>query len=279
MISYLDNERKNKPVLIFCHGNGYSAAMFNYYYERLNTDYRVLGLDFLNHGNSQSRLDFSGWHFYTDQLLALMTHLGLSGVIGIGHSMGGAALIQAGYRRPDLFHLSIGLDPIVLDLLGIMLRWSFLNPLARKARKRKRSFKSRQALEKIFEKHPLTRSWHRRDLADYLNSCFRPEGGHIVLSCTPEAEAKNFSTPEYRTLRYACRLSIPFHYVLADDSGIPSEKTTRKISRKNKNAFFYRRGEQGIGDPVLTHHFPFEEPEWTLDTIKNIIQGQNVPGT
>ena len=277
-LSYLDNEKQNKPALIFCHANGYSTEIFNYYYRKLDRQFRTIGIDFLNHGRSEGNLNFSGWHFYRDQILAVIDELGLSNVIGIGHSMGGAALIQAGYKRVEPFALLIGLDPTILNFIKIEYSRTFLNPLAKTARERKYLFKSKKLLKRIFEKHPLTRNWHPEILADYLNSCFKQifsSSGDLVLCCSPAAEAKNFCAPEYKTVLQAYRLRVPFHYIVADNSEVLSKGMIRKIAQKNKNTIFYPKETIDEGRPNLTHHFPFEEPEWTLKLIKNIIQIQS----
>ena len=137
-LSYLDNERENKPILMFCHANGYSAETYSYYHQKLDKKYRVIGIDFLNHGQSETNLNFSGWYFYRDQICSLIDELKLSNVIGIGHSMGAAALIQAGYKKPELFSYLIGFDPTILNFYKIACSRIFLNPAGQGRSKEKK---------------------------------------------------------------------------------------------------------------------------------------------
>src|SRR5690606_13455295 len=139
-LSYLDSAPSSstpsrstdpgRPVILFCHANGFAAGVYQYYLRRLAGQCRVLALDFAGHGESESTLDFSDWDFFRDQVLALLDVEQLSGVIGVGHSLGGASLFRAAAVEPDRLAMVIGLDPVLLSLPRLLLFKVTGNPLS-----------------------------------------------------------------------------------------------------------------------------------------------------
>ena len=260
-LTYLDNEKKSSTSIVMCHGNGYSGECLNYYLKRLGQKHRVLAITFMNHGDSESDDNFTDWSFYTKQILCILTHEGLQQIIGIGHSMGAIALIEAAYQNPSKFLGVIGLDPTFLNMFTIIFSRMFGNPPAWKVAKRKRLFKNKKLLKYIFAKHPLTKNWHSEIRNDYINSCYRKTKEGMLLCCEPTMEAKNFRTPSYKSIIQATALQIPLHLILPEDSTVCTQRMARRVIRKNPAATIVTRAEIG-------HHFLFEEPEWTLKEIK-----------
>ncbi len=265
MLTYLDNEKKNTTSIVMCHGNGYSGGCLNYYLKRLGKKYRVLAIDFMNHGDSERDENFTDWSFYAEQVLCVLTHEGLNKVIGVGHSMGAIALIKAAHKKPSQFLSLICLDPTFLNALIILFTRLFGNPYAWKVAKRRQLFKNKKILESIFSKHPLTKDWHSEIRNDYIKSCYKNTKDGMLLCCEPAMEAKNFRTPSYKTIIQASSLQIPLHLIIPEDSTVCSQRMARRVTRKNPAATIVTRTKVG-------HHFLFEEPEWTLKEIQNTLR-------
>jgi pimeloyl-ACP methyl ester carboxylesterase len=90
------------PVPLVCvHGAGGSSVVWMDVVRRLPPARRVVAPDLPGHGQSErgaAPLDLEG---YRDTLLGLSTHLGLSRVVLMGHSMGGAIALHCALAWPE----------------------------------------------------------------------------------------------------------------------------------------------------------------------------------
>ena len=92
------------------------------------------------------------WHTLAEDLVEGLDAIGLQGVIGVGHSMGGVYTLLAAIRRPELFRALVLIDPVILPpgwlrMLRVM-RWLGLEkrqPLVQGALRRRRVWPSRRA--------------------------------------------------------------------------------------------------------------------------------------
>jgi pimeloyl-ACP methyl ester carboxylesterase len=90
------------PVLLFSHATGFHGLVWGPVAASLNQRYRCLALDYRGHGLSETpagvRLDWSGMGDDVQAVLGSDLVAGFGPVHGIGHSMGGAALVLAAAR-------------------------------------------------------------------------------------------------------------------------------------------------------------------------------------
>src|SRR5690349_20798784 len=91
------------PPILFAHATGFCGPIWGPVAEHL-ADHRGWALDFRCHGRSTRPLDDDlSWRGTGDDVLAVVDALGLVDLVGVGHSMGGAALLLAEQRRPGTF--------------------------------------------------------------------------------------------------------------------------------------------------------------------------------
>ena len=264
-LCYVDNEKKSKLNLIFLHGNGYSGGCYHYYLRRLGKKYRVLSIDLINHGASESSFSFRSLSFYEEQVLAVIQQERLDNIVGIGHSMGGLILIGARHKKPEIFQLLIGFDPPFLNAFKIYYSRLFGNPLSQRAKKRKASFKSRKVLEYILKKSHLTKAWHPEIMKDYIDTCYKVKKEKLFLCCDPLAESKNFRSVSYKTIWQAQNADSLTYLILPQKTQLCSKRmAARVIGKHSKSKVIWKK--------KISHHFPFEEPEWTLTEIQKILK-------
>ena len=264
-LCYVDNEKKSKLHLLFLHGNGYSGGCHYYYLRRLGDKYRVLAIDLINHGASDSDFSFKSLSFYNEQVLAVIEQERLNHIIGIGHSMGGLVLIGARHKRPESFQVLIGLDPPFLNALKIFYSRLFGNPLSKRTRKRKASFKNRKVLDQILKKSSLTKNWHQEIMNDYADTCYKEKDGKLFLCCDPMAESKNFRSLEYKTIWQAQKTRSPTYLILPKKTKLCSKRLAKRVIGKHPKS-------KVIWKEKVNHHFSFEQPEWTLREIQKILK-------
>lgn len=259
-LSYLEAGAKHSQKLLIAHANGYAAGCYDYLIAALSERYHVCALDFAGHGESQSSLAFQNWNFFSNQLLALMDHLGWQTAIGIGHSLGGGSLLRAAEADAKRFNQLIVFDPVMLSFLMILYVKLFGNPMAKVARARRATFSSKEQALKIFSRHPANRSWERDAVAAYVEYCIRATEHGAELCCSPEVEAQIFSQTEFAHLFKLGRIQCETHIVLPPKSNVCADWVARKITQNNRESGIHRIPESG-------HLLPFENRKLSLDTI------------
>ncbi|PNV74503.1 alpha/beta fold hydrolase [Leptospira inadai] len=263
-LSYLDAGPKEAPPILIAHANGYSAACYSYYIERLSKKFRVLALDFCGHGESEPSLDWKSWFFFRDQILALIEVENLKNTVGIGHSLGGASLLLSSYHSPSRFRKIIAMDPVILNLPFILYAWIFGNPLSKGALARRREFASLDLIRKAYRRTAAFSKWNSEIFEDYLKSCFRQENGKIYLRCPPEVEAKIFNSVNFFSLYQYGKIRIPTHITIPEKYEVCTPKAAKRIVNGNSESSLEIWKD-------TTHFFPFEEPERTWDRIQRIL--------
>jgi pimeloyl-ACP methyl ester carboxylesterase len=128
-----------------------------------------------------------------DDVLAVVDALGVTGIGGVGHSMGGTALLLAEQRRPGTFSALWLYEPIVAPFSG-PLPAGTQNPMADTARRRRPWFPDRDAAWDNFSSKPPLSGLVPAALAAYVEHGLRerPGGGAVELKCRPETEARVF---------------------------------------------------------------------------------------
>jgi pimeloyl-ACP methyl ester carboxylesterase len=186
------------------HATGFNGACWNPVIERLREDAAtIVVIDHRGHGRSQRvPIPISWWDMGNDVRWIVDRVDGPAPHIGVGHSMGGAAITMAEVTRPGTFGAMVLVEPI---LLGDPIRRTDY-PLAEVVRKRRRQFVSREKARSNFgRKTPFSR-WDPKAIDGYVASGLRDEDGALVLSCLPEFEAEVYDAAHahgaFRLLRH-----------------------------------------------------------------------------
>ncbi len=158
--------------------------------------------DFRAHGGSAVRRDADlDWDRFADDVLATVDGLGWDATgdgirpVGIGHSMGGAALLLAELRRPGTFAGLWVFEPIIFPPELRATAGSVDNPLSVGARRRRPAFSSRDAAFSTYGSKPPMNSFTPEALAGYVAAGFVDVAdGTVRLACEPEDEARIYTT-------------------------------------------------------------------------------------
>jgi pimeloyl-ACP methyl ester carboxylesterase len=157
------------------------------------------------------------WHPLAGDLIQGLDELGLRGIVGIGHSIGGVLTLWAAIERPDLFRAVVLIDPVILPpswlllvRLGRRLGLARRIPLVQAALRRRRAFPSRQACFEHYRGKPLFARWPDAAVWDYVEGGTRARAdGGVELVYPPEWEAHIFATTPTDVWRSMSRLSVP----------------------------------------------------------------------
>ena len=89
------------PPLILIHGLGLSRATWADYIPRLADDYDVIAYDLFGHGESTLPPRTPDLKLFSEQVIALMDHLGLDKAVMVGFSLGGMINRRIALDHPD----------------------------------------------------------------------------------------------------------------------------------------------------------------------------------
>jgi len=97
-------------VLIFIHGVGMNADVWQPQVERFSSAYKVITYDFLGHGESSMPNETPTLEDYVEQLHKLILHLDLTSLTLAGHSMGALISVAFSLKYPQLVNALIPIN-------------------------------------------------------------------------------------------------------------------------------------------------------------------------
>lgn len=221
------------PVLHFIHGNSYSGLTYLPLWQSLAPHYDIFLHDVQGHGDSDQGGDFIGWNASAELAVEVVEKvlrptfancafykgdLYKGPVYGIGHSFGGILTLLMSERNPALFDRLLLLDPILFPRRMLLpmrllswLRLYSLNPYAKRARKRRSRWHSREAAYKGLEHRGMFKGWSDDALHAYVDHAMhKGDHGEWELKCSPHREAEIFSSYAHRLWPYISKkLAVP----------------------------------------------------------------------
>ena len=182
-------------VLLFSHATGLNGRVWAPMAAALHSRFRCFAIDFRGHGLTESPEGASlAWSGMADDVVAVLDSelIGPNRVVhGVGHSMGGAALILATARRPARVRSLWLYEPIVVN--PEMLPLARPDARAEAATRRRTSFRSYDAAFENFASKPPLNQLHPEALRGYVDGGFILQAdGTVSLRCSPGTEAAVF---------------------------------------------------------------------------------------
>ena len=251
------------PPVFLCHATGFHARCWNQIVAHLPGRH-CFALDTRGHGRSSKPAPPYEWRNFGHDVAAVAETLGLSGAIGVGHSMGGHAVSLGAALRPQSFSSLLLIDPVIRP------RDSYIGPWreAHFVSKRRNRWASAQEMFDRFQDRPPFANWDRAVLRDYCDYGLLADGDAFVLACPPAIEASIYENspapasniyPEIETIR------IPVRVVRAGKVPDPGDIMGRSPTAPGLASSF----RQGT-DLCLTeysHFIPMEAPVLTAKLI------------
>ena len=202
------------------HANGFCAGTYSPFVRYLRDDLHIIASDARGHGAS----DLAGlkrihhWNIFADDLKTLIEQTMSPPIIGLGHSLGAVTTYIAAATYPRLFSCIVLLDPPIfprrmLWLITVM-KWLGLGgsmPLAKKARRRRKTFQSKkEALNRFASGRGIFKTWSREFVEAYLEcGLLEKDSDTAILRCDPELEAQIFESIPLDVWKYAEKITCP----------------------------------------------------------------------
>ena len=261
-----------RPLLL-SHATGFHGYCYLPIADDLGDEFTSYALDYRGHGDTARPDDWEvEWARYGDDALAVARTVAPDGgLVGFGHSMGGAGLLMAAHRDPGLFDVIVAFEPIVFPPREIDPHQGTENNgtvLSRGARKRRATFDSFDDAIANFSSKPPMMAFDPDVLRLYVAHGFRPSPEGIRLKCDREHEARTFDTGGAHTT-WAELPSIDAKVVVVagkvDEFGPAA--IAREISEELPNATYIENDE-------WNHFTPFIDPTAMAELVRDATAGQ-----
>lgn len=254
-----------KSVIQFAHANGFPAKTYTEFFRHL-APFEVQYIPVMGHGKYGFTPD---WKPLGKELIEYILENHRQPVIGIGHSLGGGALMYAAHWRPDLFERIIFLDPPLFPIqkhMGFKILKTFglldrVGPSGR-AKNRKANFENHEAAFDYFRNKLLFKNFDKKCFEDYIKHGLKPsKNGELELVFGVEKEYEAFRNTAF--IRGKIRYEMPSYFVYSSEYTVLNKKDLKTLQNKFTNTEFIKF-EGG-------HLFPLEQPENTSSLIKSLI--------
>jgi pimeloyl-ACP methyl ester carboxylesterase len=264
-------QESNQTPLHFAHGNGFPAGTYTAMLRELArertvyaTEHRAIWAD------AMPPKRFS-WANAADDMITAIEQIAPSGVIGVGHSLGGAMTLLAAAKRPDLFRQIVLIEPAmiptrifaVMGWIPMSLRAHLFSVAKRTARRRTQWLSHDEFIDYHIDK-PAFRGISREVMMDYAQHGLYQHDDGWQHSFPSSWEAHIFCTLAY-TWRAAAKLSVPCTVFRAGKSNWIPTATWQKWQKM--------RPDYPISIlPELGHMAPLQAPTFVAQAVFDSIQ-------
>ena len=297
-LAYFEWGPRVGPTVLMLHATGFHARCWDGVIRALAGEWRgpraprprapeglhVIAVDQRGHGRSTKAPPYDWGEFGADAA-ALVGALDLDDIIGVGHSMGGHAIVQTAGEHADRFRALLLVDPVIPDPAAYAAPppsgSAGDHPVSRR---RNRWTSPEEMFERFKDRHPFN-VWIPEILGDYCRFGIVPDGDGFVLGCPPRVEAAIYTGRAGRDIRETiATLAKPVVVLRADARPSPRPCTpdtgamdfARSPTWPGLAAAFVNGRD--VHHPELTHFMPMQAPELVARHIRELAEETAHPG-
>ncbi len=253
-----------RGTLVFAHATGFCKEVWDSVWLELRRNGCIAefrALDFGSHGESEKRVrPHDWWDFAKD--VAAVTASSAAPVIGVGHSMGAAALAMAEIRRPGTYAALVLIEPIVPPP---PFERAIKHPLSTLALRRRRVFVDPEEALESYRDKAVFETWRDDVLAAYVRGGLTQTKDGWVLRCDPRDEADIYLAAQAHGA-YARLSEIGCPVLLLSGAGSLSHPV--EVVNQLSDRFRYVRSEV-VSD--TGHFLPMEQPQTIAELVKSFV--------
>ena len=231
------------PQAHLLHANGFCAGTYSPFVRYLLNDLHIIASDVRGHGGSDLAdiKRVRHWDIFAEDLKTLIDQTMSPPVIGLGHSLGAVTTYIAAAKYPRLFSCIILLDPPILPrrMIWLIAAMKCLGlggkiPLARTARRRRKTFQGKkEALKRFASGHGIFKTWSQEFVEAYLECGLLEKDSETAgLKCDPELEARIFESIPLDVWKYADKVSCPVLAIRGELSDTFRVDAAERLKRK-----------------------------------------------
>jgi lipase len=267
-------QRHAGPTLLFAHATGFHARCWDPVIRRLG-DRHAIAVDLRGHGRSE-KTEIRHWDVFGRDLAGLVRALDLEDVLGVGHSMGGHAMVDAAAAERARFRGLVLIDPVIAapEMYGgggwtISSLPGGQHPTA----KRKRHFESPAAMIERFTDREPYRVFQPEALDAYCTFGLLPaeNGDGFDLACPPETEASIYMTSRTNVGVFQGIRALDLPVLILRAKLPPQDRTVMDFSSSPTWPGLVNELPDGYGREIYfadrTHFLPMEIPAHIAELI------------
>jgi len=258
------------PPLLFSHATGFHGRVFSPVAAHLAGFSRTT-FDYRGYGDSAAPTNWTlAWEGFGDDATAMarqvVTQHAGTPLVGVGHSMGGAALIMAALREPRLFAALVVFEPIIFPP-EVRSQAGGGNSLAEVTRRRRTTFGSYEDAVANFAAKPPLSSMHPDALEAYVRFGFTQGVDGVHIKCQPEFEAQTYEMGAMHDTWLALdQLRVPTWVIAGVHADHSPAAIAPRIAERIPNCTFVEWRDRG-------HFGPLEDPVRFAESIAQIARG------
>jgi pimeloyl-ACP methyl ester carboxylesterase len=260
------------PPLFWAHATGFHGRVWDYLIRQF-PHRRSIAVDLRGHGRSAKPAPPYHWREFATDLVAIAELLGVRDSIGIGHSMGGHAIVEAAVMRPETFAALLLVDPTIFP----PERYRHPPYDASFVRRRRNHWTAPDEMFERFHNRDPFGKWQPEILRDYCDYGLRasPDGNGLVLACPPDVEASVYehsAEPQADLYGVIPRISQPVVVMRASLHHMPEKlsfgasSTAPDLARKFPNS-------KDVVVENSNHYFPMECPDLVVGELRRLATG------
>jgi pimeloyl-ACP methyl ester carboxylesterase len=281
------------PILL-AHATGFHGRCWDQVIAHLG-ERRIIALDQRGHGRSD-QVPRVRWQEFGHDVAEVVRRLDLHDVVGVGHSAGGHAMVEAAAHEPSRFRRLVLVDPTILAPERYAARgseadgaWVEVAGNPHPAAKRRRFFESIDEMIERLRERPSFASFTPQALRDYctwgLVPCLdrgtrsqhhdrgtrserRDEPG-FELACSPEMEGAVYSAvlgnPAIH--EHVRAVTVPVTVLRAMEPPSPADLADFRYSPTWPALASRFPNARDVPRPDRTHFMPMEDPDLVASVI------------
>lgn len=256
------------PVLLFAHATGMHGWIWKPIVDHLVDRAHCVALDLRGHGDSALPAGSTvSWDGFGRDVLAAVRDLGGGPIIGVGHSLGGAALLMAELEAPGTFQRLFLFEPAVHTEIGDV-RWDTLlamrDAMVEMTSRRRATFPSRAHALANYVSKPPTAQFQAAVLGAYVSRGFSDliDGAEplVALKCPPDTEARIYAgSYDHDTATRLHAITCPVT--------LSTGAETDPLQRHTIEALAAQFGTEPVVLSGVDHFGPMQQPKQFADAV------------
>jgi pimeloyl-ACP methyl ester carboxylesterase len=252
------------PTVLLAHATGFHARCWDRVVAQLPPMRHVIALDQRGHGRSAKIPPFN-WESFGADLAAFVAKLNLQRLVGVGHSMGGHAVVQAAAHEGQRFERLVLVDPVIMDPAhyAAMKETREHHQLGdHPTAKRNNQWRSWQAMFERLHGRGSFAVWRDDALEDYCRYGVlpNPDGPDWMLACPPWVEAAIYTGSAGRAIHdLFATIEVPV-VVLRGEKRARVESMDFLASPTWEDLANQFPQGRDVYLPHLTHFIPMQDP-------------------
>jgi pimeloyl-ACP methyl ester carboxylesterase len=271
--------------LLLVHATGFHARCWDQVVAHLGRR-RIVAIDQRGHGRSD-RVARIRWREFGRDVAEVVRRLDLQDAVGVGHSAGGHAMVEAAALEPTRFRRLVLIDPTIMAPDHYVPRgsaadgaWIEVAGNPHPAAKRRRYFGSIDEMIERLRERPSFASFTSQALRDYCTWGLvpradrgdgAPDDGSALfeLACSPETEGAVYSgalgNPAIHD--YARAVTVPVTLLRAMEPPTVADLADFRYSPTWPALASAFQNARDVHRPDRTHFLPMEDPAYVASVI------------